>query len=129
MHGPFPLDIHRSSETELLFVRRFAAEDWPTLDTSLWNAARQQARDLIGVEGRGQAPGRLRRLNMDSRVRRDHIRLNEKAQELAYGRQPPRETSRARALAMALRGIPTNDVGVERLELQRLARAERVERS
>ena len=27
--------------------RRFAAEDWPTLDTSLWNTARQQARDLI----------------------------------------------------------------------------------
>jgi 23S rRNA (guanine2445-N2)-methyltransferase / 23S rRNA (guanine2069-N7)-methyltransferase len=26
--------------------RRFAAEDWPTLATSLWNAARQQARDL-----------------------------------------------------------------------------------
>ena len=26
--------------------RRFAAEDWSTMDTSLWNAAREQARDL-----------------------------------------------------------------------------------
>ncbi len=27
-------------------MRRFAAEDWPTLDPSLWTATRQQARDL-----------------------------------------------------------------------------------
>ncbi len=27
--------------------RRFAAEDWPTLATSLWTGARQQARDMI----------------------------------------------------------------------------------
>lgn len=27
--------------------RRFASEDWTTLDSSLWNSARQQARDLV----------------------------------------------------------------------------------
>ena len=30
--------------------RRFAAEDWPTVSASLWQAAREEARDLIRPE-------------------------------------------------------------------------------
>ena len=48
-------------------------------------ADREQARDLIGIERRGQAPRRPRRLNVHGRVRGELARLDEVREERADG--------------------------------------------
>ena len=71
-------------------------------------ADREQARDLIGVERRGQTARRLRRLHVHAGVALQHAHLDEVVQERAHGRQAPRDAARAEAPAMAFGGEPAH---------------------